>query len=57
VSPDKHIIALTTQLLRAEDPAVVKTVAEMLHIAINQYVQDNQIQTPILAPWIKETAA
>jgi hypothetical protein len=36
---------LTAQPLRSEDPAVIETVAALLHVAIKQYVQSTQRDT------------
>lgn len=58
--PAQRINDLTAQLFRAEDPAVVETVAAMLHMAIDQYVQSVAAQSPRaiqLTPVVTKSAA
>jgi hypothetical protein len=38
--PDRHIQELCAQLFRAENHAVIETVAELLHLAIEKYVSN-----------------
>ena len=46
VTPHERIQQLCAQLLRAENPAVVETVAAQLHLAIQEYVRTKSSQAP-----------
>ena len=48
MSPEERIRELCAQLLRAEHPAVIETVAGQLHQAINDYVQNRSTETILL---------
>jgi len=47
VTPNEKILNLYLQLLRAESPAVVETVAAQLHFAIDAYVETVKRPIPL----------
>jgi len=46
---DERVRQLCAQLLRAENPAVIETVAAQLKIAIDEYVRRRKPHTPAVA--------
>jgi hypothetical protein len=48
MKPEERIPELCTQLLRADNPAVLKTVAAEIKEAVDTYVQSKDGSTPAL---------
>jgi len=46
MSSDERVQQLCAQLLRAENPAVIETVAAQLKIAVDEYVRRTKPNTP-----------
>jgi len=49
MKPEERIPDLCTQLLRADNPAVIKTVAAEIKQAVDAYVQSRDGDSPALA--------
>src|SRR4051812_7168697 len=50
MTPDQRIRELSAQLFRAENPAVIETVATLLKLAVDEYAQEAQREVPMMEP-------